>query len=84
MPYQVIITESAQKSLRKLDKKIRDNIFNKLESLKENPHIGKLLSANLSGFWSLRVRDYRVIYQIKNNELIILVIGIGHRKNVYD
>ena len=84
MPYQVIITESAQKSLRKLDKKIRDNIFNKLESLKEHPHIGKPLSANLSGFWSLRVGDYRVIYQIKNNELIILVIGIGHRKNVYD
>ena len=84
MPYQVIITESAQKSLRKLDKNIRDNIFNKLESLKENPHIGKPLSANLSGFWSLRVGDYRVIYQIKNNELVILVIGIGHRKNVYD
>ena len=54
-----------------------------LKKLEDEPEKGKPLTSILTGLWSLRIGDYRAIYQIKNNELIILVIKIGHRKNVY-
>ncbi len=45
---------------------------------------GKPLKANLTGLWRYRVRDYRILCQINDNVLIVLVISVGHRKNVYD
>ncbi|GAJ15690.1 unnamed protein product, partial [marine sediment metagenome] len=47
------------------------------------PELGKPLVGNLSGLWSLKFGNYRTIYQIKHQELLILVLKIGHRKNVY-
>ena len=84
MPYEVILTEEAEKFLKKCDKSIKDSILDKLEDLQENPRLGKPLTANLAGLWSLRVGDHRAIYQIRDNELIVVVIKIGHRKKVYD
>jgi mRNA interferase RelE/StbE len=84
MPYEVMLTEKAEKFLKKCDKLLRDRIIEKFECLETNPKLGKPLTASLAGFWSLRVGEYRAIYQIKDNELIIAVIKIGHRKNVYD
>jgi mRNA interferase RelE/StbE len=52
--------------------------------LSNNPELGKPLVGRLSGLWSLRVGNYRAIYSIKNNELLVLVLRLGHRKNVYD
>jgi len=50
----------------------------------QNPRIdGKALTANRNGQWRYRVGDYRIIVDIKDNELIILVIAIGHRKEIY-
>ena len=50
----------------------------------DNPRgIGKALKGNLSGYWRYRVGDYRIICQIQEAELIILVIELGHRKGVY-
>jgi mRNA interferase RelE/StbE len=45
---------------------------------------GKPLKANLTGLWRYRVRDYRILCQIKDRTLLVLVISVGHRKNVYD
>ena len=83
MPYEVILTEESERFLKKCDKSIRYRIFDKLEDLKEDPRLGKPLTANLAGLWSLRIGDHRAVYQIKDNELIIIVIRIGHRKNIY-
>jgi len=83
MPYEVILTGDAERFLNKCNKKIREQISDKLEKLTDNPQLGKPLTANLAGLWSLRIGDYRAVYQIKNNELIILVIKIGHRKDIY-
>jgi mRNA interferase RelE/StbE len=44
---------------------------------------GKALQGQLAGYWRYRVGDYRLIFQIKDGELIILVIEIGHRKEIY-
>jgi len=81
--YNIEFEPEALKFFKKQDKLIQKRIGKKIESLKQNPEIGKPLTGKLSGLWSLRIGDYRTIYQIKNNELIVLVLKIGHRKNIY-
>ena len=81
--YSIIFLKSAEKFIRKLDKRQAREILDKIEILKEFPRRGKPLSGNLRGLWRLRYDKYRIIYQIKNDELIIYVLNIGHRKNIY-
>ena len=45
---------------------------------------GKALKANLAGLWRYRVGDYRVLCELRDNELVVLVIAVGHRRDVYD
>ena len=82
--YQIIIEKPAEKFLKKLDKSVQKRIIGRIKELQLNPRTGLPLIGNLSGLWKLRIGDYRVIYQIKNEELVILVLKIGHRKNIYD
>ena len=84
MPYEIILTEESQRFLRKCDKSVKDRILDKLEYLKTDPRLGKPLTANLAGLWSLRIADHRAIYQIRDRELVIVVIRMGHRKNIYE
>jgi len=84
MPYEIILTEEAEKFLKKCDKSIKNRIIDKIENLTEDPRLGKPLTGNLSGLWSLRIGDYRAIYKIKDNELIVIIIRLGHRKNIYE
>ena len=81
--YKISLDSSAKKFLRKLDSHSQEKIINKLKKLRENPEMGKPLIGNLSGLWRLRIEKYRVIYQIKKFELLILVLDIGHRKTIY-
>ena len=82
--YKIILEKPAEKFFRKLDKSAKERIAKKLFELENNHEIGKPLTGKLAGLWSLRVGDYRALYQIRDNELVILVLKIGHRKNVYD
>lgn len=45
---------------------------------------GKGLTANHAGYWRYRVGDYRILCQIKDGELLVLVVGVGHRRDVYE
>jgi len=83
MVYTVNISDISENFLKKLDKSDQLRIRDKLRALNDNPRLGKPLVANLAGFWSLRVGKYRIIYEIKEKELVVYVIRIGHRKNVY-
>ena len=69
--------------IRILDSSIKLVIKKAIESLAENPYRGKPLSYDLAGLFSLRTSDYRIIYRIKGGELVIIVISIGHRREVY-
>ena len=69
--------------MKKCEKSIRNRIIKSLRKLENEPESGKPLTSILTGLWSLRIEDYRAICQIKNGELIVVVIRIGHRKNVY-
>ena len=84
MSYEILLSQSADNFLNKLDTVTALRIRKKLSELKENPELGKPLVGRLKGLWSLRVGDYRVIYEIEQNKLCIFVIQIGHRKNVYN
>lgn len=88
MKYRVVFSEKAKKQLKKLDKHINSLIIGWLEKNienSENPRIhGKALIENRLGQWRYRIGDYRVICEINDNEIVVLVVEVGHRKNVYD
>jgi len=85
--YHVEITEKATKQLKKLDKASASLILGWIRKNLEgttNPRVhGKALSANRSGQWRYRVGDYRIIAEIIDNQVIILVLNIGHRSDIY-
>ena len=86
--YKVVFTDKAIKTLKKLDKSVSKMIFpwirKNLENC-ENPRShGKGLTANRSGEWRYRVGDYRILAQIDDNKIIILLLNIGHRRDIYD
>jgi len=81
--YRIIFKSPAKRFLKKLDSSLQQRIIKRLKKLKENPRLGKPLTATLAGLWSLRIDKYRAIYKVIENKLIIIVIGIGHRKDIY-
>lgn len=88
MQYKVIFTERAKKQLKKLDKHIAALIIGWLEKNIqncENPRLhGKGLVENKSEQWRYRIGDYRVICEIQDKEIIVLVLEVGHRREIYN
>ena len=88
MAWKIEFFDTAQKQLRKLDRQWQKAILDYLEeriSVLEDPRqLGKVLSGELAEFWRYRVGDYRIICQIDDDKIIVNVVRIGHRKNVYD
>jgi mRNA interferase RelE/StbE len=80
--YEIIFSQKAKKQLFKLEKNIQERIITALERIRIRPeaYITKLVGD--PGF-KLRIGDYRVIMDINNNNLLILVIKVGHRKDIY-
>lgn len=87
MIYRVEFTKNTLKKLKKLDKQTAALIIGWIEKNlegTENPFLhGKALVGTLSGAWRYRVGDYRLICKIEADKLIILVLEIGHRKEIY-
>ena len=87
MKYRIVFTDKAKKQLKKLDKYTASLIIGWLEKNvegSENPRLhGKGLIENRTGQWRYRIGDYRVICEIKDDEIIVLILDVGHRKNIY-
>lgn len=85
--YKLILSKEFIKQLSKLDKYAANSILIWLEKnidRTENPRkYGKALIGNMKGFWRYRVGQYRVICQINDNELIVVAVNGGHRKDIY-
>lgn len=85
--YKIIYTQEFEKNLKKLDRQIIRLIKNwiiKNIIATDNPRTkGKALTGNLKGIWRYRVGDYRIFAEIKDDILIIFLIDIGHRKEIY-
>ncbi len=82
--YKLVPTPYFAKQFKKLDKFTQKQIKSYLESIVNNPRAkGKILIANRSGQWRYRIGSYRVIVNIQDEELIILALEVGHRKEIY-
>ena len=81
--YRILLSETAEKDLEKIDNKYKPHIFAALFDLRKNPYSGKKLKGKFQDYHSLRVGLYRIIYRIYKKELNILVIRIGHRQGIY-
>jgi len=81
--FQIEITETAKGFLKKLQKKDAEIILNKIYFIKENPY-RFLKRLKCEKLWRLRIGDYRAIVDIIISMNKIVVIRIGHRKNIYD
>jgi len=82
MSYEITFTDTSRRQFRKLEKDVQERIVKALERIRIRPEsYVKKLVGDLG--YRLRVGDYRVILDIYKSELIILVIKIGHRKNIY-
>ena len=82
MTYSIEWDESALDYLRKLQKDISERIINKVELLKDNPF--RFLEYYEGRYYKLRIGDYRAVVDVIISMNKIIVIRIGHRKNIYD
>lgn len=87
MAWTLRISETAKRQLKKLDRTTAQSLLRYLNRLLlevESPRQrGKGLTANLTGLWRYRVGDYRVICDIQDDELVVLVLQVSHRSKAY-
>lgn len=82
--YSIEWKSSAKKELRQLPKKAINNIITAVEKLPNNPHpTGSRKIIGTEHTYRQRMGDYRVVYSIENNRLVIEIVRVGHRKDVY-
>jgi len=85
--YRVRLTKEAEDDLRKLDPSVRSRIIKWLRrriSNGANPRAyGELLSGELGEYWKYRTGDYRIVAKIIDDEVVVLIIATGHRKDIY-
>jgi len=81
--FQVLLHPKAAKELQKIEEQVHTRIIESAKQLRENPDkLGKPLKQ--SDYWSLRVGDYRVIYEINQNKKQVIILFVGLRSKVYD
>jgi mRNA interferase RelE/StbE len=82
--YQIEITRDALRALAKLDKPVRRRVQAAIDALGEQPRLhGVIALQGLAGAYRIRVGDHRVIYTIDDGRLVVLVVDLGHRREIY-
>ena len=80
MTWNVEWDDKARRELRKLDRNLRERIM-----VDDDPRrFGRALKHELKGLWRYRIGDHRVVCQIQDQHLIVLVLAVGHRRHIYD
>ena len=83
MRYTVLIERYAQKQILKLDKKVIPLIKTAIASLGDNPRPFGYKKLRGEDAYRIRVGDYRIIYEIEDEKIIVTVVSVGHRKSIY-
>jgi mRNA interferase RelE/StbE len=83
MKYRVGLPKTVRKSLDRLPDAVAGRILTRLAELETNPRPADVKKLNGRDAWRIRVGDYRVIYEIHDRVLQVLVITVGHRRDVY-
>ena len=81
--YRLLYTEEAKKQIAKLGERTKVKAKEALELISENPAIGKALTRELKGRWSYRVGSYRILYRIHRTDVLVFVLAVGHRREIY-
>jgi mRNA interferase RelE/StbE len=81
--YSLRIKESASNEIRALPKGDRARVVAAIDSLRDEPHQGAQLKGSSTGLRRIRVGSYRVIFEVQKDVLVVLVLRVGHRKDVY-
>ena len=87
MPWKIVLTETVEKQMDALDpvvrRRVRAFLERRLAELPDPRMLGEPLTGQLKGFWRYRIGDYRLVCRIIDGELIVLVLEVGHRREVY-
>lgn len=84
MTYRIEVAPAALRQLRKLDSQARRRVQAAIELLADQPRPpGATKLSGGEGEWRVRTGDYRIIYEIHDQALLVLVIAVGHRRDVY-
>jgi len=84
MRYEVTLAPAAARQLRKFDPHVRRRVQAAIELLAENPRppaATRLVGG--AGEWRVRIGDYRIVYEIQQDQLLVLVLNVGHRREIY-
>ena len=83
MIYSVRIKDSAAKELARLPTDVRERLISAIDSLAETPLAGSALKGGLLGLRRLRVGNYRIVYEVQEDDLVVLVVRVAHRRESY-
>ena len=83
MSYSVRIKRSATRELAQIARRDRERLVYAIDRLGEQPHVGYPLKGDLRGLRRIRAGDYRVVYEVLDHELVVLVVRIAHRREAY-
>lgn len=83
MSYRVRIKASALKALKTIDARDRHRVVRTIDRLAEEPHAGGVLKGEFGGLRRVRVGPYRIVYEVFEGELTVLVVRVAHRREAY-
>lgn len=84
--YSIELSNHAERVIRRIaerDPALYQRVANALDDLQRDPYQGKPLKGELRGRYSYRVGSYRIIYLVRRHELLVLILDVGHRRDVY-
>ena len=84
--YKLELSNQAERVIRRMAERepaLYQRVAGALDDLRRDPHQGKPLKGELRGRYSYRVGSYRIVYLVRQQELLVLVIDIGHRRGIY-
>lgn len=84
--YKLEFTRQAEEALAKIaryDRALYSRLVNVLDSLEKDPFTGKPLKGELKGLYSYRISSFRIIYKVYRQALLVIVVDIGHRREIY-
>ena len=83
MRYAIRIKQSAARELQRIEKADRERLIAAIDRLAENPFAGSALKGELRGLRRVRVGDYRLLYEVRESDLVVLVLRAAHRREAY-
>jgi mRNA interferase RelE/StbE len=83
LTWTILYTRTAAKAITRLDPSVRVRVRAAIDVLRDDPYRGKPLQLTLRGLYSWRTGDWRIIYRVESERIEVLVVTVGHRREVY-